>query len=88
MSIVDSTLDSTTVGPLFYTFTLGENTPSNAVISVNPSISLPVRLAAGSFKKITMYTTDQSGNQLPWAFYQSPFVFVFKIMKHGIDVVV
>jgi hypothetical protein len=44
-----------------------------------------VQLASGTFSSIDIWTADQNGKRLPWAFYQAPFQFSAIISKNKED---
>lgn len=84
MSLVSSSYKDGLTGSLLNTFPLGGYKPNN-VASFQASLRYPVQISAGCFSNISIWTTDQSGNRLPWKYYQSPFEFSCLISKNKPD---
>lgn len=84
ISIVNGTYVNGLIGQLLYVFPLGNSAP-NSVVSYQPSLIFPVQASSGTFSSIQVWTTDQSGNKLPWSYYQAPFQFSLLIGKNKSD---
>jgi hypothetical protein len=84
MSIITNSYKDGSTGQLLYSFPLGNSTP-NSVVAYQSTIRFPVPIAAGTYSTVRIWTTDQSGNRLPWALYQSPFQFTCIISKNKAD---
>jgi hypothetical protein len=83
-SIVTNSYQNGTTGQLLYSFPLGAATP-NSVVAWQSTLRLPVPLSAGAYSTINVWTTDQSGNRLQWAYYQAPFQFTMLVSKNKAD---
>ena len=84
MSLVTNSYKDGVTGQLLYAFPLGNSTP-NSVVSWQSSLRYPVPITPGTFSSVSVWTTDQSGNKLPWSFYQAPFQFSCLISKNKQD---
>lgn len=84
MSLVTSSYKDGVTGQLLYSFPLGDSTP-NSVVSYQSTLRYPVPISAGTFSTVQIWTTDQSGNRLPWSYYQAPFQFSCLISKNKAD---
>lgn len=84
VSFLKSSYQNGLIGQLLYVFPLGNSNP-NSVVSHYAPLRSPIPVSSGTYSNITMYTTDQSGNKLPWAYYQAPFQFSALIAKNRPD---
>jgi hypothetical protein len=84
VSFLNNSYQNGAVGQLLYSFPIGPYTP-NSVISYQPSLRFPVQCQSIEYSTVDIWTTDQSGNQLPWKYYQSPFSFSCMISKSKTD---
>jgi hypothetical protein len=84
MSLVTSSYKDGSTGQLLYSFPLGNYNP-NSVVSFQSTLRFPVQLSSGNFSSLTVWTADQSGNRLPWEYYQAPFQFTCLISKNRAD---
>lgn len=84
MSLCTNSYQNGSTGQLLYSFPLGSFTP-NSVASFKPTLQFPVQISSGTFSFVDIWTTDQSGNRLPWTFYQAPFQFSALIVKNKAD---
>lgn len=84
MSICANSYQNGMTGQLLYSFPLGGFTP-NSVASWQSTQRYPVPVNSGTYSSIMVWTTDQSGNRLPWSYYQAPFYFDAIISKNKDD---
>lgn len=84
LSICTNSYQNGTTGQLLYSFPLGGFTP-NSVASWQSTQRYPVPVSSGTYSSVTVWTTDQSGNRLPWSYYQAPFYFDAVISKNKDD---
>ena len=73
------------VGNLLYSFPLGGQNQTNSIINWQSSQRYPVQVTPNSVSSCKIWTSDQSGNKLPWKFYQAPFQFSVVISKNKLD---
>lgn len=84
-SLITNSYQNGLTGNILYSFPLGGTGLTNSVISYQSSAPFPVQVTSGTFSSVRIWTTDQSGNRLPWVFYQSPFAFSLVISKNKAD---
>lgn len=84
LSICTNSYQNGSTGQLLYSFPLGNYTP-NSVASWQSTQRYPVPVTSGTYSSVTVWTADQSGNRLPWAYYQAPFYFDSVISKNKDD---
>jgi hypothetical protein len=71
-------------GKLLHVFQLGTAQP-NSVLTVLPPLKFTVPIAAGSYSSVDVYFTDQSGNRLSLANFQSPASIGLMMAKRNAD---
>ena len=81
MSILTASYSNGITGQLLYSFPLGANSP-NTIASYEPKLRFPVPCAQNSYTNIEIWMTDQSGNRLPWQYFQAPTQFSILISKN------
>lgn len=81
VSFLGNSYQNGSIGQLLYSFPIGSYTP-NSVFQYQPSLKYPVPCQPNTYSTIDVWTTDQSGNLLPWKYYQSPFSFSCLIQKN------
>lgn len=84
MSFVRDSYISGLTGKLLYVFSLAQAAP-NSVLSVLPPLKFSVPLVAGSFSNVDVTFTDQSGNRLSLANFQSPAAISLMLAKRNAD---
>lgn len=84
-SLITNSYQNGLTGNILYSFPLGGSGQTNSVISYQASLRYPVQVTSGTFSSVKVWTTDQSGNRLPWVFYQAPFQFSMIISKNKSD---
>lgn len=84
MSLIYGSYKDGLTGSLLYSFPLGNFSP-NSIVSYQASLRYPVQISSGTFSNVKIWTTDQSGNRLPWNYYQAPFQFSVLISKNKAD---
>lgn len=71
-------------GKLLYVFQLGTADP-NSVLTVLPPLKFSVPLATGAYSTVDVWFTDQSGNRLSLANFQSPAAISMMLAKINSD---
>lgn len=84
MSILTNSYVNGSIGQLLYSIPLGNVAP-NSVASFMPTLRFPVQTHSGTYSTINVWTADQDGNRLPWAYYQAPFQFSVLLSKNRPD---
>lgn len=84
VSFLKNSYQNGAIGQLLYSFPIGPYTP-NSVVNYQPSLMFPVQVQPNEYTDVEIWTTDQSGNPLPWVYYQSPFSFSGIIAKNKAD---
>lgn len=83
-SFVKSTYINGKPGSLLYVFPLGNVTP-NAFVEHYAPQRVPMSMTPGSYSNVTIWTTDQQGNRLPWSRYLADFQFSVLVAKNRPD---
>jgi hypothetical protein len=84
MSILKNSYINGSTGQLLYSIPLGNVAP-NSVASFMPTLRFPVQTTSGTYSFVNVWTADQDGNRLPWAYYQAPFQFSILLSKNKSD---
>lgn len=84
MSFLRDSYANGLTGKLLYVFQLGTAQP-NTVLTVLPPLKYTIPMAAGSYSTVDVNFTDQSGNRLSLANFQSPANISLMLAKRNSD---